>query len=79
MSWKHWIDGAWADSKDGGDLKVENPATGEVVDTVIDGTAADIDMAVQAAKTAFYDGRWSKLSPAARSLALWRLADLVEQ
>ncbi|HEY7705163.1 MAG TPA: gamma-aminobutyraldehyde dehydrogenase [Acidimicrobiia bacterium] len=79
MAWKHWIDGSWADSKDGGDLKVENPATGEVVDTVIDGTAADIDMAVQAAKTAFYDGRWSKLSPAARSLALWKLADLVEQ
>jgi betaine-aldehyde dehydrogenase len=33
---------------------------------------------VQAARAAFYDGRWSRLTPSERSLALWRLADLLE-
>ncbi|MBP8292794.1 MAG: aminobutyraldehyde dehydrogenase, partial [Caldilineaceae bacterium] len=40
---------------------------------------ADVDRAVQAAKTAFYDGRWSRKTPGERSLALFRLADLLEQ
>ena len=34
MTHKLWIDGAWADTKGGGELKVENPATGEIVDVV---------------------------------------------
>lgn len=42
------------------------------------GSREDVDRAVQAAKEAFYDGRWSKKTPGERSLALWRLADLLE-
>jgi betaine-aldehyde dehydrogenase len=78
MSQKLWIDGRWTDSQDGGELKVENPATGEVVDSVVDGSAADVDNAVKAANTAFFDGRWSKLSPGARGLAIHRMADMLE-
>ncbi len=59
-------------------MTIENPATGEQIATVVDGSAADVDRAVQAAHMAFYDGRWSKLSPGQRSAALWRLADLLE-
>jgi len=33
---------------------------------------------VQAANRAFYDGRWSKISPGDRSKAIWKLADLLE-
>ena len=40
MTHKLWIDGSWTDIKGGGELKVENPATGEVVDAVIDGEPA---------------------------------------
>jgi betaine-aldehyde dehydrogenase len=67
------------DSKLGGTMKVESPATGETIDQVVDGSAQDVDAAVQAAKRAFYDGRWSALVPAERSKAIWRLADLLEK
>lgn len=59
-------------------MTIENPATGEKLAEVVDASPADVDRAVQAAQTAFYDGRWSKLTPGERSLALWKLADLIE-
>jgi betaine-aldehyde dehydrogenase len=34
---------------------------------------------VEAARRAFYDGRWSRLVPSERSKAIWKLADLLEQ
>lgn len=79
MEYKLWINGQWADAKDGKRMAIENPATGEKIAEVIDAGRADVNAAVQAAHTAFYDGRWSKLTPGERSLAIWRLADLLEQ
>ncbi|BCX05786.1 MAG: gamma-aminobutyraldehyde dehydrogenase [Candidatus Roseilinea sp.] len=76
---KLWINGAWVESNGGGQMAIENPATGEVIAHVADASRADVDAAVQAAKTAFYDGRWSKLTPSQRSLAIWKLADLIEK
>ncbi|MFT0787999.1 gamma-aminobutyraldehyde dehydrogenase [Synechococcus sp. H55.10] len=78
MAYKLWIDGQWVDSQGGGLMTIENPATGEELAEVVDASPADVDRAVQAAQTAFYDGRWSKLTPGERSLALWKLADLIE-
>jgi betaine-aldehyde dehydrogenase len=78
-NYKLWINGAWASSSGRKRLKVENPATGEIFAQVVDANRQDVDAAVQAAKTAFYDGRWSRITPAARSLAIWRLADLLEK
>ena len=72
-----WINGKWTDSIDGGRMTVTNPATGATLAEVVDAGRADVDAAVQAAHTAFYDGRWSRLIPGERSLALWRLADLL--
>ncbi|HEX2619672.1 MAG TPA: aldehyde dehydrogenase family protein, partial [Phototrophicaceae bacterium] len=76
--YKHWINGQWVDSKDGKTRTIENPATGEIVAEVAEGGAGEIAAAVAAAHTAFYDGRWSKLTPAERSKAIWKLADLLE-
>lgn len=78
MDFNLWINGQWMPSQGGGVLAVENPATGEVIAEVPDASRADVDRAVQAAHKAFYDGRWSKLTPGARSLAIWKLADLLE-
>jgi betaine-aldehyde dehydrogenase len=75
---KHWINGQWVDSKDGKTCQIESPATNETVATVAEGSAADVDAAVQAAHVAFYDGRWSKLTPGARSTAMWKLAELLD-
>jgi betaine-aldehyde dehydrogenase len=79
MEHKLWINGRWTDSRDGKKMTVENPATGEPLADVVDAGRADVDAAVAAARTAFYDGRWSRLTPGERSVIIWRLADLLEQ
>ncbi len=78
MEYQLWIDGGWRASLGGQMRTIENPATGEAMATVPDATKEDVAAAVQAARAAFYDGRWSRKTPSERSLALLRLADLVE-
>lgn len=74
-----WINGRWASSKTGKVLPVENPASGEIIDNVVNGTEEDVAAAVAAAKEAFSDGRWSGKAPRERALILSRMADIVEQ
>ncbi len=78
MEYKLWINGQWTESKGGEMMAVEDPATGEVFAHVLNGSREDVDHAVSVAREAFYDGRWSKLTPGERSLAIWKLADLLE-
>src|SRR5690349_10231686 len=78
MNYKLWIDGKWEDTQGGNMMSIENPATGEKIAEVIDASREDVDRAVQAAKRAFYDGRWTKISPGERSKIIWKLADLLE-
>jgi betaine-aldehyde dehydrogenase len=78
MTYKLWINNDWADAA-GGMMTVENPATGKALAEVPNANKADVDKAVASAKEAFEDGRWSKVTPAVRSLALWKLADLLER
>jgi betaine-aldehyde dehydrogenase len=60
-------------------MSIEDPATGKKIAEVVDSSREDVDRAVQAAKAAFYDGRWSRKSPAERSKIIWKLADLIEE
>ncbi len=63
----------------GGEVQeIRNPYSGEVFASVSLGSTADAELAVQAAKQAFADGRWSRITPAERSMLLWRLADRLE-
>lgn len=78
-SYQLWIDGKWESSKGGKKLKIENPATGEIFLETEDASAEDVDRAVQAAHRAFYDGRWSGLTPGQRSNILWKFAELMEK
>ncbi len=78
MTYKLWINGQACDAINGAVLDVENPATGEIIDTVPDAGLEDVNLAVAAAKTAFEDGRWSKKTPAERSSVLAKMADLLE-
>ena len=78
MEYRLWINGEWTDSQGGKRMSIENPATGLQIAEVIDASRADVERAVQAARTAFYDGRWSRKTPAERSKAIWKLADLLE-
>lgn len=76
MDYKLWINGRWADGARR--MAIENPANGQKIAEVVDASREEVHQAVQAAHTAFYDGRWSKLTPAERSVALWKLADLLQ-
>lgn len=78
MTYKLWINGRWQDTQGGMAMSIENPVNGKFIDEVVDASRADVDRAVEAAHEAFYDGRWSKLTPAERSLAIWKLADLLD-
>lgn len=78
MEHRLWINGEWQDSQGGSMMSIEDPATGKEIAQVINASRTDVDRAVQAAKTAFYDGRWSKKSPGERSKVMWKLADLIE-
>jgi len=78
MDYKLWIDGNWTDGKGTARLPVENPATGETIDEVVNACEADVNDAVEAAKKAFYDGRWSGKTPGERSAVLGKMADLIE-
>ncbi len=73
------IDGKLVDAASGKTFPVYNPATGTVLAKVAEADAADVDRAVKAARRAFDDGPWSKMSPSDRGKLLWKLADLIEQ
>jgi betaine-aldehyde dehydrogenase len=77
-SYKLWIDGQWQDTQGGNMMSIEDPAAGKEIAQVINASREDVDRAVQAAKAAFYDGRWSRKSPGYRSKIIWKLADLIE-
>ncbi len=78
-SYKLWINGEWASSTGRKKVTVFDPATGAPIAQTVDANREDVNRAVSAAKEAFYDGRWSRLTPAARALALWKLSDLLEK
>jgi acyl-CoA reductase-like NAD-dependent aldehyde dehydrogenase len=75
---RHFIDGAFVDSRDGDTLEVVNPATGQKLTRVAAGNAADIDRAVAAGKACFQRRDWSRMAPRDRIDVLSRLADLIE-
>jgi aldehyde dehydrogenase (NAD+) len=75
---KMLIDGQWLDAASGKRFETINPATGEVLATVAEGDAEDINRAVAAARRAF-EGPWSKVKPFERQGFLLKLADLVEK
>jgi aldehyde dehydrogenase (NAD+) len=53
------IDGRLVPAADGGTFDNVNPATEEVIGVTADGTAADMDRAIQAARRAFDETSWS--------------------
>jgi len=61
-----FIDGGWAAPATSDQIQVVSPHTEEVVATVPEGSIADIDAAVAAARRAFDEGPWPRMSPAER-------------
>ncbi len=61
-----FIDGDWAAPATGDTIQVVSPHSEQVVATVPEGSKADIDAAVAAARRAFDSGPWPRLSPQER-------------
>jgi acyl-CoA reductase-like NAD-dependent aldehyde dehydrogenase len=70
---KLYIDGAWVPSSGKGTIDVFDSTDGEVIGTIPDGTADDVDKAVKAARAAFDD--WSQRSPEERAKFSNRIAE----
>jgi aldehyde dehydrogenase (NAD+) len=75
---KMLIDGKWRDSASGKTFETINPATEEVITEVAEGNAADIDLAVKAARKAFDSGPWRRTDARDRGRMINKLADLIE-
>ena len=73
------IDGKLVDAASGKTFPDYNPATGTILTQVAEADAEDVDRAVKAARRAFDEGPWSKMSPSDRGKLLWKLALLIEQ
>ncbi|WP_182348132.1 aldehyde dehydrogenase family protein [Tomitella gaofuii] len=68
-----YVDGRWTDSTSSGVIDVVDPTTEQVIAQVADGSAADVDAAVAAARRAFDE--WSALPGGERSSYLQKVAD----
>ena len=76
---QHLIDGKFVDSASGKTFPTYDPRTGEVIAQVAEGDAEDINRAVAAARKAFDEGPWPKMTAYERCRILLRFADLVEK
>jgi phenylacetaldehyde dehydrogenase len=76
---KLFINGQWTNAASGKTFETPDPATGQMLAAVAEGDAEDIDRAVRAARTAFDDGPWGRLTPSDRGKIIWRIGDLILQ
>src|SRR5271167_1752556 len=78
-STKLLINNRWIPSASGKTFGTVNPSTGEEICQVAEADAADVDLAVKAARAAYEHGPWNKASGRERGRLLTRLADLIEK
>jgi 1-pyrroline dehydrogenase len=73
---KNFVGGEFVEAVEGGTAEIINPSTGETIAEVPNGTQADVDRAVEAAKRAWPE--WRDTTPQERAELLLKLADAIE-
>ncbi|XP_059670173.1 benzaldehyde dehydrogenase, mitochondrial-like [Cornus florida] len=73
------INGQFVDSASGKTFPTLDPRTGDVIAHIAEGDAEDINRAVSAARKAFDEGPWPKMTAYERSRIMLRFADLIEK
>lgn len=73
-----FIDGEWVDASSDKTFPTVDPATGETLCEVPEAESGDVNRAVEAARRAFDDGRWSDLSPHKRARVLMKIASRID-
>ncbi len=76
-SYQLYVGGEWVDPSGDAALDVINPATEDTIGRVPQASVADVDRAVAAARHAFEEGPWPRMSPRERSDALLRFVEAV--
>ena len=72
-----FINGQWAEAVSGKTFETPDPATGETLARVAEGETEDINRAVKAARKAFDEGPWSRMTTSERGRIIWRIGDLI--
>ncbi len=72
-----FINGQWSDAASGKTFETPDPATGETLARIAEGDAEDINRAVKAARKAFEEGPWSRMTPSDRGRIVWKIGDLI--
>lgn len=67
---KALIDGKWVSALSGDTFEVKNPANGKVIGTVPNMNEKDAQLAISAARKAFYSEEWTTLTAKQRSQLL---------
>ena len=75
---KLFVNGSFLESTSATRIEVRNPATGELISTVPDANAADVDKAVAAARASFESKAWRGKDSSEKERILWRLADIMD-
>lgn len=75
----HFINGHYVSAENNARSNVISPINGAVLTQIADGSPADMQCAIASARTAFDDGRWSRMPPVQRKKIMLKLADLIEQ
>ncbi|HEY6759594.1 MAG TPA: aldehyde dehydrogenase family protein, partial [Baekduia sp.] len=70
--------GAWSERPDRGVIEVTNPSDGSVIAHVAEADVADADAAVAAARRAFDEGPWPRMSYDERAAVLNTIADRLD-
>lgn len=79
MDGRALINGERVQALNGDSFAKHSPVDGRMLSLVAKGQAADVDMAVRAARASFEAGGWSRQSPAVRKRVLLRFAERISQ
>ena len=77
MATQLYINGEWVDAKSGETFPTFAPSTGEQIDDVAKAGREDAQAAIQAARTAFDDGPWPRMSGKERAEKLRAVAEII--
>jgi aldehyde dehydrogenase (NAD+) len=77
--YKMLVGGEWVDARSGKTFESINPYTGKVWATAPEADEGDVDRAVRAARRAFDEGPWGRMTGTERGRLLRRFADLLAE
>jgi aldehyde dehydrogenase (NAD+) len=74
-----YINGEWTVTSERRVIKVHNPADGSLLGFVPRGGSEEIDIAVKAAKKAFFSIEWKRMTPYSRAKILYKTAEVIRE